>query len=74
LLGNWIPQVDTYDPLFSVAGQGGQWRGVVEKQYSFIISIGCNSKSVLARLLLLGKLNGNRETLKGFVKKAAQTQ
>jgi hypothetical protein len=21
LLGNWIPQVDTYDPLFSVAGQ-----------------------------------------------------
>jgi hypothetical protein len=32
LLGNWIPQVDTYDPLFSVAGQGGLRRGGVKNR------------------------------------------
>ena len=38
------------------------------KQDSFIISIVCNIEGVLARLLLLGESNGNRENLKGFVK------
>jgi hypothetical protein len=32
LLGNWIPQVDTYDPLFSVTRQGGLRRGGVKNR------------------------------------------
>ncbi|MDP3097639.1 MAG: hypothetical protein Q8M86_06810 [Syntrophales bacterium] len=62
--------MDTYDPLFSVAGQGGQRRGGVKKADSFIVTIGCTNNSVLARLLLLKESNGNRETLKRFRKES----